>query len=516
VSREAADRSPHRVQADRSLRTAAARVLGGIGGEEPSEGLGGQLRDGRRRPGLGEPGCERSAVPAVLADGVRRSTVGFELEKERLECGLDVHVGHAAMRRPRTSRRIPSRAMQQEAVRAGERGDAPHGSSGAAELGSGRAVVALVRPVPRAAMRCIRALLIATTLAEALVCQGAGPSWSRTFAERLHSKSARTVAWAAHDIISLKLRTQTRHLESSLQAWGTRNGEEADVVRLHLLDALIQSGAKVPGSTVLPHVGGSTEVSAFVLLARDPRQNETELRAYFFSQPSNEFHSIAWWAAGNLLCAQRAPGFGAWLLKRTKFELEIDVVSPGDPMPLRCGGAVALDTGSEPHLQLRGFPPVPVYCFKVGSAEPWTTPEPLGEDVIAPGRSPVRFQRRVCRERYRAGRSSHNRDDGLITIWLADLAPGCDSWGTRIETVEFTTPEAFVGRVQTVQRQFVQNQRDLTAALVASGALAISEAAEFKVNSDFKLNDYRSNAQCPFPEVRKELDPEYPTGTQRR
>ena len=35
----------------------------------------------------------RGAVAAVLPDGVRRPAVGLELEKERLECGLEVH-GH--------------------------------------------------------------------------------------------------------------------------------------------------------------------------------------------------------------------------------------------------------------------------------------------------------------------------------------------------------------------------------------------------------------------------------------
>jgi hypothetical protein len=263
-------------------------------------------------------------------------------------------------------------------------------------------------------------------------------------------------------------------------------------------------------------VHGITEVPAFVLLGRDPRQNETELRSYFFNQPSNEFHSIAWWAAGNLLCAQKAPGFAAWLLNQAKFELEIDVVLPGEPMPLRCGGAIALDTGKEPRCQLRGFPPVPAYYFKVQSSDSWTKPEPLREEVIAAGRSPVCFQRSVCREHYRAGRSIHNRDDGLIADWLADLSPGCDPRGKRIETVEFTTPEAFVGRVQDVRRKFAQNQRDLAAALVASGDLTISEAAEFKVNSDFELHDYRSNTKDPLPQVPTKLERENTTGTLRR
>jgi hypothetical protein len=91
VRGEAPDAGAHRVQRDRLLRPAAARVLGGVVGEERGEQRGGQLRDMGGRPGLDEPIRERGAVPAVLPDGVRRAAIGFELENERLESLLELH-----------------------------------------------------------------------------------------------------------------------------------------------------------------------------------------------------------------------------------------------------------------------------------------------------------------------------------------------------------------------------------------------------------------------------------------
>jgi hypothetical protein len=79
----------------------------------------------------GEPGRERGAVPAVLPDRVRAAAVGFELEKERLECGLDVH-GHMQpcdARRTKAHSRVGER-MQEAVQRPGAGGQFSVGSGG--------------------------------------------------------------------------------------------------------------------------------------------------------------------------------------------------------------------------------------------------------------------------------------------------------------------------------------------------------------------------------------------------
>lgn len=325
-------------------------------------------------------------------------------------------------------------------------------------------------------------------------------------ATSLRSPHAHAVAWAAHDIVHHHIPTQTRNLLASLQTWGARNGEAAEVVCLHLLDALVQTGAKVPGDAVLPHLRGLTEVPACVLLARDPRQNEGELTACFFAPPPSRFQSVAWWAAGNLLCAQKAPHFGAWLLSQAGWQLEVCVVDVGCVVGPRCGGAIHLDLGDVAHRRLHGFPPVPVYAFTVGRVGPWDEPKPLGRAQIAGGRAAVGYQRTLAAGEYRAGPSSHNRDAYLVAGWLAELAPGCDTCGVQSEIVEFTTEAAFVARVLELRQQFVQRQCDLVAALVANQALTIAEAAAFAPCREVQIRDYRNAAKRALPAVPKPLD----------
>lgn len=361
----------------------------------------------------------------------------------------------------------------------------------------------------RSRMRCARTLLVGAVLLGLVA--GQDPP---TLSERLRSSYPQTVAWAAYDIARLRIGTQTRNLQAGLQAWGTRNGEQADVVRLHLLDALVQTYAKVPGSVVLPHVRGLTEVPAFVLLARDPRQNEIELRSYFFREPSDGFHTIAWMAAGNLLCAQKAPGFAAWLLQRARFELEIDVVVPGGIVGPRCGGAVLLDNGREAHRRMPGFPPVPAYAFQVGEWDRRPDPDRIDPNLLAAGREPVSFRRTICKTEYLAGESRQNQDPWLVRDWLGALVPGCDTYSRSIEAVEFTTAAAFVDRAQELRRQYAQWQRDLVAALVAGGALAHGEAAAFEVSRAFRLCDCRGDDRRALPDLPAEL--ERPTAVRSR
>jgi hypothetical protein len=91
VLRETPDRGAHRVQRHRLLRSAPAGVLGRVGREEPGEQVRGQPADGDGGAGCGEPAREGPAVPAVLADRVRRAAVGLELDGELGEGLGEVH-----------------------------------------------------------------------------------------------------------------------------------------------------------------------------------------------------------------------------------------------------------------------------------------------------------------------------------------------------------------------------------------------------------------------------------------
>jgi hypothetical protein len=347
----------------------------------------------------------------------------------------------------------------------------------------------------------LRSLLLGLTL-------GTLPAQIRSVAlpppdERLQSDRAATVAWAAHELARVRATSETRALLASLQVWGSRNGETADVVRLHLLDALVQSDAKVPGECLLPHLRGITEVPAFVLLARDPLQNEPQLREFFFRDPAVRFHSVAWWAAGNLLRAQKTPGFAAWLLARAEFRLEIDVVPAGSAGWPRCGGGRFLETGDEKHQQLPGFPPTPVYAFAVAIPNPWHDESAPSSDVIAPGRHPVAFRRTPTERDYLAGASRHNFDDWLRAAWLTDLAPSRPVPEQRCEVLQAPDPLTFVDRVQDLRRDFLRQQLDLVEALVVGGAMTRAEAKAFVPSREFSIHAYDLPA---LPAVPQKLD----------
>ena len=63
------------------------------GGQERGDVLVADRRDGATWAAVGQPRCERGHVAPVLADRVRGSAVGFELDEEPIESGLELHLG---------------------------------------------------------------------------------------------------------------------------------------------------------------------------------------------------------------------------------------------------------------------------------------------------------------------------------------------------------------------------------------------------------------------------------------
>ncbi|MBL8755718.1 MAG: hypothetical protein JNK15_20650, partial [Planctomycetes bacterium] len=143
----------------------------------------------------------------------------------------------------------------------------------------------------------------------------------------LASDDARAVARAAFDLASARALGNEAALLRALRTWSTRGGNEAALVRLHLLDALVQGEAVVPAAAVLPHRSGPAAVAAFVLLARDAHLNELELLQSFRARVGHAADDLRWVAEGNLLCAMRTPGFAATLLRDIVWELTVVVES---------------------------------------------------------------------------------------------------------------------------------------------------------------------------------------------
>ncbi|MCA8965812.1 MAG: hypothetical protein KDC48_13090, partial [Planctomycetes bacterium] len=93
--------------------------------------------------------------------------------------------------------------------------------------------------------------------------------------EALTQEDARVVAKAAADARLVKERAVTLALRRALDRWAKEERANAEVVRLFLLDALVEHGAKIPGDQLLPMLDDPlTEIPALVLLCREPAMNE--------------------------------------------------------------------------------------------------------------------------------------------------------------------------------------------------------------------------------------------------
>jgi hypothetical protein len=329
----------------------------------------------------------------------------------------------------------------------------------------------------------------------------AGPV--RTFATRLRSDNACTVAWAAFEIAEHRYASQKRELVLALQTWGNRDGDAAEIVRLHLLDALVRIGAEVPPADVLPHLHGITEVPAFVLLARDPRQNERELLALFVAPPmvvegGRAWPSIVGWAAGNLLFAQRAPGFAAHVLGYEAPTLWIAVRAAGAGVGVGCGGCVDCGRGRATKQRLPGFPPVPVADF---IAEPWGSSVPEGAVRLTPGPWSVHWRRTLAAGEYAAGGSRHNCEARVMAAFAMAITPPRLRDCRPSHYLEFTSEVAYVAEVKARRAVWTRWNIDLLEQLVADRWLTSAEATALAGRETVEIVDCRNEPAAPLPAV---------------
>jgi hypothetical protein len=306
---------------------------------------------------------------------------------------------------------------------------------------------------------------------------------ARSVAERLQSTRATTVAWAAHTAACLGLPGHTRPLLASLQAWKDRPGAEADIVRLHLLDALVQLDAKVPDTLLLPHVRDITEVPAFILLAREPQQNERDLLALFSAPPVHADHDMIWMAAGDLLCAQKAPGFAAALLQQSEFTLMVDVYVRRFNI---CLGHRFRGPG-EHRRRLQDMPPVPVYNLGRYSFLTHRITESVG------------WCRETSTDGYDYCSSEHDFGSVMCHMWLEQLGGGEFAQVTQYCELEFTTEAAYIAAVQSARREFLARQHKLVEALVAGKVLTEDEASRSSLSMKVLVVDYRSGSAPALP-----------------
>lgn len=347
-------------------------------------------------------------------------------------------------------------------------------------------------------MRChVVALLIAMSLA------AQGPPRDATALSRaLASTEPKTVAFAAHgarllvDARLLTDKTLVPVLQRALREWTKAEDAPASVVRLHLLDALLASKAKIPPADLLPLLDDPRcGTAAFVLLAREPKQNEAELFALFrtgmpLTGPLVDPPHLRTWAIGNLLCAQKTPGFAALVWRHTSQDLRVRVGNTEVPQRFGAGAFVGFNA---PSPLLDGMPEEPGYELVRATQSYGKT------DCFAPGDPGVGVCRSIRNPSQQISIAiTEINVDGML--WLRQMA-GSPAQPWRDLPIEFDTVENFRQQVTKAQAELLAFEHKLLRALVTARAMTEAEAASLPPTVNVVVEDQRTDQSKPLPKI---------------
>ncbi|MCA8963974.1 MAG: hypothetical protein H6838_10110 [Planctomycetes bacterium] len=196
---------------------------------------------------------------------------------------------------------------------------------------------------------------------------------------RLQSDDPATVAWAAHTAAEFRLVDCVDDLRQQLRTMG----KGRPYLALALLDALIQSDAKVPSEELLPFATGITQNSALVLALPQARRNlPVLLEAYRHCGRCNTVHL----ECGRELADAKAPGF-AFELLREELWVVMTVWDQGKAATAE-GRGRSLSYACSRLIPPTGFPPCVMYGLSPGSRHqtswaPCATRDMMSDEYIA-------------------------------------------------------------------------------------------------------------------------------------
>lgn len=358
--------------------------------------------------------------------------------------------------------------------------------------------------------------LVALTTSTGLA-QETGATAIRNLCAALASDDTRVVAKAAADARLVVERAVTQVLQRTLDRWAKDDRDNAEVVRLFLLDALIEHEAKVPGDPLLPMLDARlTEIPALVLLVREPAMNEALLLEQFAQRYSTR--GIAQPPAGgmlavtladprrsllgNVLSGRRAKGFAAILWKQANLTLQVRAQDP------QAGAHGSISFGLpelRPEEPVEGFPRLPVY--RLSEQRPQTDPaKRLLQDARPSKTLLTNWPTRI--EFSREGAAQLPIDLSWQGAepeaeWLAVMAGETRDTlrGLRHLSVTYSTDAKFVAEVTAARAALETARKALRDTLVARGALTADEAKTCDVAVEIVLDDQRGDRSKPLPEI---------------
>jgi hypothetical protein len=330
----------------------------------------------------------------------------------------------------------------------------------------------------------------------------------------LGSGDARTVARAAQHAREHLERTFARPAAAALARWRVQDGEHARLVCLHLLDALITLGARVPAGDLVALVDDETcGTAAFVLLAREPRHHEPELFALFrrdwpaFDPQLPTAKDLRTLALGNLLAPQAPPGFAALLLPAVELDVDIRVTdageSPQDTVRFAAAVRIALvrrraaAAAAAPAPDTEGWPARPSYQLEPpdlrgeGDEVPMPASSPLGLRVARGGRAGQLEQALFV-----PLAAGHERPSPALQ-WLGRAA------GLAVpslpRTVQLADPAVFTELAVRARRQQQVFVDALRRELLARNALTEAEAKPLERRIVLRIGDDRADRTVALP-----------------
>jgi hypothetical protein len=343
------------------------------------------------------------------------------------------------------------------------------------------------------------ALGCAIALAPALVAQAEpAPLAGDNLRAALTGDAAREVAWAAHAARLANDRALAPPLLDALTRWRTDETLAGRTVCLHLLDALLGIAAPLPADVAAPLLDDDVcGVAAFALLARSPQHAEGVLLATFRRDvaalgPRDPLPPRTY-LLGNVLAAQRTPGFAALVVARAPLDLQVAVRDRG---PRR--GSF----GTTHHMARRalpGWPAPPAYRLASASQpipagwEPIVMPEPTRGSVQRSGPS-RRGTGMVMSEPV-----PPSPPRGVEIEWLCTLA----GVPAPLPTLEhgFDGLERFAARVTAARDERRELLRRVQNALVANGLLTAEQAQPLGGPVGVDVVDERGDTSVELPAI---------------
>jgi hypothetical protein len=319
-------------------------------------------------------------------------------------------------------------------------------------------------------------LLLLLLLVQSPISQKAGNesvnyaivSDSVTIRSLLQSSNPQQEAWGAwhagqkgmKDAIPLLLQVIEKRVQGK--------GSIAKIPLNSALDALIRLEAKVPMG-LLPEIYKTHPTQALILLSRlGPERNP------FLLDLAVQAKGLSWFAAANLLLANRSPGFAYNLLKRQAIPAVLNVDYNPEGVIRRAGGiryTGAALVRIQGEIFAQEYPPQPNYYLGL---------EAQDNNLLAPGPTNIYYERKISREGgciNVAKSGSPYLEDRLIYISaLGNFQQTLPLTGNERKGIKWQSDEQVASEEINLKQDAVRRYKELIYMLREAGLLTADEA----------------------------------------